>query len=400
MRILLPLACALTLQAQDPFATQACTVAAEAALRGGKPEEARTLLVGGLTRDPSSTRLLARLLRLDRKQGRRAEAEVWASRLLDLGVDPGLPEASPELLHRSESLSRSEGRAEVAAVLPGAGQLMEGVAWEPRSGDLFLAVVNQRKILRRSRHGEVRVFAAPKDWAPIALAVDGKRGLLWAVGGVLEEMEGFEAKAPRRGVVAAFDLKGGRCVREASLEASAEHPRVPGDLLLHPDGTVYASDGAGGGVWRLSPGTTKLEPFIAEGRLASPQGMAWLPNGEMLLADYALGLFRVEGSGGLHPLPAPSGICLLGLDGLVAWKGAYYATQNGVAPSRLWRLGVQGDRVAAASVLRAHPTFGDPTLLAPTSQGLLLMANAQWDRFGAGGVAKGPTDPVVLLRIR
>lgn len=399
MRCLLLVAC-LSCFAQDPFATQACLAEADAAVKAGSPDEARKLLVGGLTRDPAHTRLLARLLRLDRKAGREAEARIWASRLLDLGVDPGDEAATGDLRPRAEALRRSEGQAEVAAVLPGGGRLIEGIAQDPRSGDLLLASVNQGMILRRTPKGRVTTFATLSGWTPLALAVDARHQLLWAAGGVLELMERADPKSPRRAVAAAFDLRSGRRIREVSLEATAERPRLFGDLLVKADGTLLLSDGSCGGLWRLRPGATALDPFVPEGKLLSPQGMAWLEDGSFLLADYALGLFRVDAAGGLHPLAAPAGACLLGVDGLAAWKGAVYATQNGVAPARLWRLEVKGDRVMATTRLRAHPAFGEPTLLTATRGGLLLVANAQWDRFGPGGVQTRPTEPVILLRLR
>jgi hypothetical protein len=218
--------------------------------------------------------------------------------------------------------------------------------------------------------------------------------------GGLELREGADPNSPRRAVAAAFDLRSGRRLREVSVEATVERPRLFGDLLVKADGTLLLTDGSCGGLWRLRPGATALEPFVQEGKLPSPQGMAWLEDGSVLLADHALGLFRVDSSGGLHPLAAPAGVCLLGLDGLAAWRGAVYATQNGVAPARLWRLEVKGDRVLASTVLRAHPAFGEPTLLTATPGGLLLIANAQWDRFGPGGIETRPTEPVVLLRVR
>lgn len=384
---------------ERPFATQRRLQAAQDARRAGQEDVARRWLVEALEKDPENVRVLSRLLQLDRSAGRAEDAALWARRMLALGVDPGAP-LDETSSRQARALQRAQGRAEVAAVLPMGGVLIEGIAAHSNTGDLWLAAVNQGCILRRDARGRVTVWARMPHGAPLALAVDERRGWLWAAGGTAEPWEGYDPKGPRYGVLVAFDLVTRRVVHEQRLEGNAQHARVLGDILLHPDGTIFVSDGGEGGVWAWHPKQSTWKPFIPEGRLRSPQGMAWLPSGEMLIADYALGLFRVSPSGECHAMESPQGLCLLGLDGLIAWKGAFVATQNGVSPARVWRLKFVDGRLSAESWVRAHPAFGDPTLMTVHRGALLLVANAPWERFGPGGKAEGVADPIILLRLR
>ncbi len=398
MRSLL-FAVAFPLLAQDPFASDRVVKATEAAWKAGRKEEAMQLLQEGLKQDPNNSRLLSRAVAIGRRTGDRTHALEAAARLLAIGVDPGVQDLPEDLRAKAEALQRMEGKADVAAVLPEGGYLIEGIC-SGSKGELFFAAVNKHAILRRDATGKVSTWGVLEGWAPLALAVDLPRQRLWAVGGTAEEMEGFDPQKPRGGRVACFHLGTGKLLQTWVLDGDATHPRVLGDLLLHADGTLYASDGAAGGIWKLRSGATSLTPFVPEGRLPSPQGMAWLPDGRMLLADYALGLFSVDAAGQLETLRGPTGVCLLGLDGLAAYKGAFIASQNGVSPARVWKLEVVDREVKATPLLRSHPLFGDPTLMTIRPDGIWMVANAQWDRVAPGGRPKEPLERVVVLRFK
>jgi hypothetical protein len=73
-------------------------------------------------------------------------------------------------------------RSEPAFTLPDRGLMIEGVAYDPVTGDFFLASVRRGKVVRRSKDGSVADFTTEGQdglQSAIAVAVDAKRRVLW-----------------------------------------------------------------------------------------------------------------------------------------------------------------------------------------------------------------------------
>jgi sugar lactone lactonase YvrE len=95
----------------------------------------------------------------------------------------------------------------------------------------------------------------------------------------------------------------------------------PDDLVLAPDGSVYISDVAAGTVSQFTQ-DGRLTPVLSG--LRSPEGMAFLPDGSMIIAEQGTNrLLRYEfASGTLAPfLDLVNTTDQLGVDGIL-WDGA------------------------------------------------------------------------------
>jgi sugar lactone lactonase YvrE len=200
----------------------------------------------------------------------------------------------------------------------------------------------------------------------------------------------------------ALDLASLRVVRRVPAPAGGS----PGDLAVAADGTVYASDPISGAVYRARPGAAALEALVPAGGMRSAQGLALSPDGRRLyVADYGYGLAMIDTVSGQVVRVAAQGVAMLdGIDGLIADGGSLIAIQNGVSPRRIVRLHLAagGAAVARVEVLeRANPAWGEPTLGQLVDGNLLYVADAQWERHGAGGavIGEGPVRPTAIQAV-
>ena len=264
--------------------------------------------------------------------------------------------------------------------------LSEGIAYDEKTRDFFVASVYQRKIVRRLASGAVKPFAAKSAgemWSVVALAVDSTRRHLWATTAAMDQTRNVEAKDIGRTAILKFDLDRELLLARYELPDQAVK-RVFGDLLIAENGDAFVSESLEGGIYRVADG--KLSPFIAPGTFVSPQGMAWV--GKILyVADYSLGLLRVDtNTHAVEWLKLPSDACLLGLDGMVRIGNALIATQNGVNPHRVVKIALDASgHIARVTPLEVnHPRYNEPTLGVAVGSDFFYVANSQWELFEPG----------------
>lgn len=287
---------------------------------------------------------------------------------------------------------RTHADSEPFADVPAAHRLIEGIAWDEARERLFVGTVLDRAVLVRD--GEVwrTVQMRSTIGGAFGMAVDAPRRLLWFASAGVEPMP--EPDRAFSGLVA-VDLDRLEEVRRVEVAGA----RL-GDVAVAGDGTLYASDGRSGAIYRCRPGCAAPEILVAPGILHSPQGMAIARNGRHLyVADYEAGLFRVElDSGEVEPIRLRRPEMLDGIDGLLLYPfdGALIAIQNGTRPRRIVKIALDhsGRIVDRVTVLEQNVDgWGEPTLGTLVGSGLVYVADGQWERWGAGGVLTHGAEP-------
>jgi tetratricopeptide (TPR) repeat protein len=401
MRKLILLFCtaALALQAAGtaPKSHRDFRTAAEAAYQRKDYAAAREAFASALQLRPDSPRYLHDLAAVSALAGDPGAALDLLRRLAALGVatpverDPdfaslqGRPEFRQVLQAIAENRS-PRGEAEVLAELPGRTGIIEGIAFRVRTSDLFLGDAHHRCIWRRDRDGRVSRFTAVEDediLGVFGLVLDEARNTLWAAMAALPEMSGYTAELKGLSALGEFNLATGE-LRRAIPVPDDGHDHLLGDLVLAPDGTIYATDSATPIVWQFAPGAEELEKVAELPPFSSLQGLV-LVRRKLLVADYANGLVAIDlATGSFAPLSPPPNTTLLGLDGLVPVPGGIVAIQNGVDPQRAIRIAVSPDltTVTAVTVLAAAlPQFGDLTLVTLVNERPVVIAGAGWEGF-------------------
>jgi len=266
--------------------------------------------------------------------------------------------------------------------------LPEGIAYDEHTRSFFIASVHQRKIVKRLWTGQVKPLSAAADglWSVVAIAVDAKRRLLWATTAAMDQTRDVDEKDIGRTAILKYDLDREKLLARLELPRS-DVKRVFGDLVVAANGDVYISESLEGGLYRVSG--EQLQPFVAPGSFASPQGMVIFPNNRQWLyvADYSLGLARVDlQSKNVVWLSPPADSCLLGMDALTRHGNKLIATQNGLRPHRVVEIALdaQGQLKHVARLESSHPRYSEPTLGVVVGNDFYYVANSQWDFFERG----------------
>jgi sugar lactone lactonase YvrE len=302
-------------------------------------------------------------------------------------------------------------RSAVFRTLPDPWLHPEGVAFDARTGRVFVSGVRQRKVIVIEPDGRVRDFVATSAGldAVLGVAVDSVRGVLWLTTAHTPEQEGDASGIPGGSMLVAANLSDGAIVERWTLpDTSGGH--MLGDVIVAPNGTVYTTDSRSPHIYRVDGtgkgGVLTRAPW-QHGDWQSLQGLAFTRDGRTAwVADWATGLFQIDvASGAVTPVAADPSIFTLGVDGLyLVGDRRLIALQNGIAPARVvaFDLDAAGSRIERMELLDRHlPQAIEPTLGVLIPGGLLYVANAPWGLYGANGAVdlEKPFPAPVLLRL-
>lgn len=295
------------------------------------------------------------------------------------------------------------GQALVFAELPGRSGIIEGIAFRSRTGDLFLGDVHLRCIWRRGQDGRITRFSADDEelFGVFGLALDETRNVLWATTTAVPEMTGFNVELEGRAALAEFDLATSELRRVVHLPLDGREHGLS-DLVIAPDGTVYATDSISPVVWQLSPGAEEFEIVADSPLFGSLQGLV-LERRTLIVADYTNGLFTIDLDGRkIQAISTPKNTTLIGIDGMVAVPGGLVVTQNGTDPQRVLHLTLAPDlrSVANVTVLAAGlPELQDVGLITLMDSVPTLVADAGWEGFSAAPNRTPATRTVHILQV-
>ncbi|WP_369359469.1 SMP-30/gluconolactonase/LRE family protein [Streptomyces sp. cg2] len=296
---------------------------------------------------------------------------------------------------RSESHARTQGHVRTAHVrtaydLPGERAYPEGVAADPRTGDIYVGSYATGAVYQATPgHHAARIFLpAGTDGRTTAngLKVD-RAGRLW----VIDSTAG----------VAVYDLRDRRLLARFDVTGTARS--FVNDLVVTPDGTAYLTDSYRGVVYRVTPG--QLARVAAHGRRAgltaaydlsrvlppvpagtvTLNGIAAAPSGRYLLTvDMTAGtLYRIDPTTGAIRQVALHGGDMKHGDGLEMRGNTLWVVHNVANSISRWR--VTDDGRAA----RRERSLTDPALQIPTtvvhSGGRMLVVRSQFDKGGPMG---------------
>lgn len=299
-----------------------------------------------------------------------------------------------EILAKFEKNRKPVSNATFAISLPEKDLLTEGVAYDPDAEKFYLGSVHKRKIVSIDKNGEVEDFVASGQdglWGVFGLRIDVNQNVLWACTGVAPQMQGVQTEAAGHSGVFCFDLKDGKLLKKYIVYGDEEEPHLLGDLLLHSNGDVLATDSRQNIIYRVVAENDRLEEFLSPGRFVSLQGLALSADEKLLfVADYSQGIFVVDmETKNIEPLINHPNFSLLGIDGLYFYKNSLVAIQNGVTPHRVLRLYLDTSlhHIKDIEILEAnHPAFDEPTLGTIADDTFYFIANSQWGSFGEDGL--------------
>ncbi len=275
--------------------------------------------------------------------------------------------------------------------IPAEFGLVEGVAWDNRSQQMFASAVEDGALLVREGDHWRRAVLPYSTAGLFGMAVDQRRGILWMASGIAGPTRN---KAGFRGLIGVAS-QGFEPVAKVGLPP-ANTQAQPGDVAVGPDGSVYVSDGATGGVYLCKPDCTELAPLVPPATFRSAQGLAVSRDGRTLyVADYDRGLFRIDLK---KPKAATLVAAVKGIDGLIRDGDALIAIINGDG-RKIVRLTFDASGALSEELLTTPAGPGDPTLGTIVERRLVYVADSQWDRFDAAGKSIAPARQTNLRAI-
>lgn len=372
---------------------------------------AKSAAEAALALRPDSPRYLHNLAAVSALLGDSHSAFEYLRQLASFGVasgierDPDLAslQGTPEFLKIQQLFAANRdprGEAELLMELPGRNGIIDGIAFRERTGDLFLGDVHHRCIWRRGRDARVVRFTAEDDelLGVFGIAIDETRNTLWAATSAVPEMSGYDSEMEGHTGLAEFNLATSELRRVIPVPDDGREHRLT-DLVVGPDGTVYVTDSKASVIWSLAPDDEELQKAVESPVFSSLQGLT-IENRTLVVADHANGLFAVElATRNITALIPPRNVTLLGIDGIVTVAGGIVATQNGIEPQRVIRVGLSPDlnAITGVTVLAAGlPNLTDLGLLTRMNDHPTLVAGAGWDGFDP---AKQPHPPVHTVHI-
>ncbi|MFF2807927.1 SMP-30/gluconolactonase/LRE family protein [Streptomyces sp. NPDC058000] len=300
--------------------------------------------------------------------------------------------------------TRHEPRARVSTAydLPGDRVYPEGIAADPRTGDIYVGSYATGAVYQATPgHHAARIFLpSGTDGRTTAngLKVD-RAGRLW----VIDSTAG----------VAVYDLHDRKLIARFDVTGGAKS--FVNDLAIAPDGSAYLTDSYRGVLYRVTPGQlvraaahggraeltaaydlTRVLPSVPAGTVTL-NGIVADPSGRYLLTvDMTAGtLYRVDlTSGAVRRVTLHGGDVLHG-DGLEMRGNTLWVVHNMTNTISRWKVGDDGGSA------RRERSITDPTLQIPTtmvhSGGRTLVVRSQFDKGGPMG--QGTPQPFTVAEV-
>jgi streptogramin lyase len=316
---------------------------------------------------------------------------------LDLAENPDLDSlrgSKPfqQILAKYAQLKKPVVHSQFAFSVPQKDLVAEGIAYDPAERSFYVSSVHRRKILRIDATGQAEDFVAEAQdglWAVLALKVDPKQRVLWALSSALPEMNGFRPEEKGFSSVYKYDLTNGKLIKKYLMIVPGEKHAF-NDLALDSKGNLYISDTEARSLYQIDIKSDELSVFLPPGKLLSPQGITFSEDEKSLyIADYALGIFSLNlATKQMSKLVAPKDITLSGIDCLARFENTLIALQNGIQPNRVVRLYLDntGQRIDRSEIIEMNNRlFIDPTLGVVANDKFYYIANGQWSRFNSDG---------------
>jgi sugar lactone lactonase YvrE len=351
--------------------------------------------------------------------GNAAEAvrllDELVNRKLDLGAETDDDFASirttPEwagFTSRLAEMRKPVVRSQTSFMLADRSLVATGIAFDPRTGDTYIASARERKIVRHKKDGSVTDFIHEAqdgffggDW----LAIDAPRHLLFASSAAAPFMVGYTKDDFGRSGVFAFDLRSGKLVRKVVLPADGKR-HILNALVVDRQGDAYVSDSGQSGIYRLRRGANDLEVLAEPNVFRAAQGLALSRDEKTLyVADFASGLWALDLlTKNKRRIDGPADSWLGGMDGLSRVDDGFITVQIGTRPERVLhlRLTADGQKIATVETLEInHPDYSGPIQGVVAGGAFLYVANSQLNLVNGqtGAFAADRARPTVVLRL-
>ncbi len=394
---------------------QSQNIRAEAfkAFRAGNADEALNKFEEALALRPNNPLLLGYIAYLSADTGKLDRAYTSAQIYASLGLAPGraiqakleekLSAEQWELLSiQFKENIRALGAASIAFTVSENAHLVEGIALKDKN-TAFVSTVVSGKIYEVTPDGDVLFFdGKPHNISGFfGISFRSETNSLLATFGSVEQSS-YQPENPITGLIE-IDVTSREIKNIWSMPTTEKAPHQIADITVTKDGMVLLTDAQGKKLF--TPKDGKLFEVMDLGIAMSPQGIAELSNGDVILADYSRGLMKLDiKNKTATAISIPMHINLVGIDGLTVSDDKLIAIQNGSNPKRVLEISLSADGTAvktATPIAQSLPEFMEPTLGTIFNGNYYFVANSQWPKYQENGELREGTKQVAthILKI-
>lgn len=292
------------------------------------------------------------------------------------------------------------GEAETVFTLPGSVKLPEAFGWDESRQKFLIGTMAGGEVFAVGKDGQVEeLLKANADnglWAVIGVLADAPGNRLWVTSAAIPGAARFDLIDKGRSALFEFKLDTLELVQRYPVPVDG-NAHILGNMVLAPNGDLFAADRALPMVYSKPANEDKLKPVLVLKDMISQRGLAMQPDGHLMyVADREMGIAVVDFTARqAGPLAGPESLNLAGIDGLYLKDNVLYVIQNGIRPQRVMRLQLAADGKKIESVRPlavAQPAFDYPSFGALVGGDIYYFASSQ-------GIGKAGEDkPVSVLR--
>ena len=304
-------------------------------------EKARDFFLQALETAPEHPALIMQVASIEAGLGDTAAAVAWLERYAAIGATADLSaveafealadvEGFAEIAARVAENARKPVMAEIVVTLDDARLWPEGVAHDRTTGDVFVGSMSENKIVAIRANGVVENFGTSAEdglLGVLGMTVDESRRHLWACMGFGSD-EFHTDEERRRNEVVRYDLDTGRLLARYDLEDDGIN-RLLNDVVVAADGTAYVTESNHGSVYRIAPGSGRIEHFRFFPELNYLNGIALSSDGKILYLAAVEGVFAlVLEEDRVAKLEHDTDLSTVSADGLCLAGSSLVAVQN------------------------------------------------------------------------
>src|SRR5450755_1254892 len=289
------------------------------------------------------------------------------------------------VLRQVEQNRQPVGHAVPVSTIAERDLLPEDIAYDPKTRRFLIGSVTQCKIVT----ADGKVFAKT-NWPVMALRVDGKRRILWAVTGWLANCRECGEADRDKSAMLAFQLDSGALLKRVDAPVKG----LLGDMTIGRTGDLYVSEGSYGAVLRLNANSLTWDRLDAPGEFPSPQTPALSSDERTLyVPDYVRGIAAMDlQTRTVRWMQPANDVVLSGIDGFYRYGDGFLAVQNGATPARIVRFSAD---LKKQQIMEANTSgLGEPTHGTLVGNAFYFLANTGWDAYGDDGKKKPGSQPV------
>lgn len=224
-----------------------------------------------------------------------------------------------DILDLLNEIEKPINKSEIAFTISDKDFLPEGIAYDPLEEMFYLGSETKKKIIKTDHSGNYVDFTHPGQTGldlVLGIHVDPVRRVLWAC----------SYEGDRNGIFK-FDLATGRLTKKY---LAPEGIRTGfNDLVIHSNGDIYISASTSSDIYKISAATDKLELFLSDISIVSPNGITLSEDEQHLyVADVRMGIHKIDIDTKEFMLLSPdSDFSAYGIDGLYCKENKLFAVQ-------------------------------------------------------------------------